>query len=75
MHGDFAENGKGKTDDEAYGVHDDLAGNCKGKIRLMMKLTVCMVILLRTVKIRLTRKLTVCMMILLRTVKVKQDRC
>ena len=28
MHDDLAENGKGKTDDEAYGVHD-LLGTVK----------------------------------------------
>ena len=51
MHGDLVENGKDKIDEEAYGVHDDLAENCKGKTRPMLKLTMC-IILLRTVKVR-----------------------
>ena len=50
VHDDLVENGKGKIDYETDGVHDDLAGTVK--VRLMMKLTVCIMILLRTVKIR-----------------------
>ena len=47
MRDDLVENGKGKIDDEAYDVHDDLAENG----RPMLKLTMC-IILLRTVKVR-----------------------
>ena len=51
MRDDLVEDGKGKIDDEAYDVHDDLAENGRSKTRPMLKLTMC-IILLRTVKVR-----------------------